>query len=568
MSSTGERKTNEILGDLQEKGDLFTKSSVVERKRQADLEDAIQHIVSETEKYRAKAKSSAIDVMNLHILTPNPAYSRADGVNIAKEAQMVTAKSLNVMESTLNKLLQRRSEVIVIIKKLKTEIDHGRKMRISTDVTHKQYEDVLSITKSAVEKYLAESTAVVEERDRLLEKRDALERINVEEQKVFQEEYETMGIFIKEQNAALEDALLRERKADRQKKGQADTNAPPRQGDHTLEEELEMARKVGNLTDFVLSEQSSLQGIQQKINNYEMMFEQLKKMTQAASLDDVISTYIEQEEEMFSLYTFIQTVNSDIDTVTEATAQVAANIQKYKKDQQNQDVQRRTVLDEMQSKLQAQVALLQECEEVNKMHYESVSQISKKVSSVFFKLQCDQMDSKQSNASNSSSSTAKTAKASSSSRPESKIGILTSQGVSESNVLDYMGCIEQRSVDIIAEFIRHNKTMTNITSGTGKSFPAGPRSPTPGPTTPMQWPMQTGNGNSGAFDLDINAEEDLINADPSSGQDESDNKPVDLSLYMDKLKKRLNLGATNSSAGGFGNTNKVVEVSKSKNSRK
>jgi hypothetical protein len=466
-------------------------------------------------------------------------------------------------------LLQRKSEIMNYIKSIKHEINHSRRMRLSTDVSQTKYEAVLYETKTKVEKYLAESTAVVEERDRLLEKRDTLERINSEEQKSFQEEYETMGQFIKDQNTALEDALLRERKKDRQdKKGVKDDSiSEKRQGDHTLEEELEMARKVGSLTDFVLSEQSSLQGIQQKINNYERMFEQLKKMTQAASLDDVISTYIEQEEEMFSLYTFIQTVNSDIDNVNESTAQIVENIQKYKKDQQDQDTHRMMLLDDLQAKLQAQIALLNESEEINKTHYESVSQISKKVSSVFFKLQCDQMDSKQSSGNNSSSNSSKAPKASSGSRPESKIGILTSQGVSESNVLDYMGCIEQRSVDIIAEFIRYNKNnQFGSTTGTAKSFPPGPKSPTPGPTTPMQWPMQTGTG--GAMEIDLNGEEDLLNIDPSSGIEESDNKPIDLSKYMDNLKKRLHLGATNGSTAGIGHNSSKLETSKSKNNRK
>jgi hypothetical protein len=44
------------------------------------------------------AKKSAIEVMNIHVLTPNPAYNRADGVNIGKEAEVVTKKTLIVLE--------------------------------------------------------------------------------------------------------------------------------------------------------------------------------------------------------------------------------------------------------------------------------------------------------------------------------------------------------------------------------------------------------------------------------------------------------------------------------------
>lgn len=43
-----------------------------------------------------------------------------------------------------------------------------------------------------------------------------------------------------------------------------------------------------------------------------------------------MSNYITQEEEMFSLYNFIQTVNAEIDTVIEATQQTEAEIKKFR----------------------------------------------------------------------------------------------------------------------------------------------------------------------------------------------------------------------------------------------
>lgn len=468
--------------------------------------------------------------MNLHILTPNPAYSRADGVNIGKEAHGVTMKALHVLEARLNKLLQRKSEILNCIKQLKHDINHNRRMRLQTDIQHAKYEDRLAELRAHIFDFLAESTAVVEDRDRTLEKKDNLERINMEEQKAFQDEYETMGKFIKEQNNSLEDALIRERRRDgMEKKGILDPSiADRRQGELTLEEELKIALEVGDLTDKVMFEENSLFGTQEKINNYEMMFEQLKKMTGAESLEDVITTYVTQEEEMFSLYNFTQTVNAEIDTVLESTSQIENSISAYKLEQQEQESQRRGVLDELQSKLQAQLKAIRECEEENKLQQECVSQISKKVSSVFFKLQCDQMDSK-----GSSSNPGKSGKSSSTARPESKIALLTSQGVSESNVLDYMGCIEQRAVDIIAEYIRYSRHIGQVASNPNTPGAAtaaiGPRSPTPGPSTPMQWPMES------MVDIADFNEEELL----AEGPGEEDNKPVDLNAYLDRMKKKL-----------------------------
>ena len=94
---------------------------------------------------------------------------------------------LIVLEAKLNKLLQRKSEVLNHNKQLKSDVNHFRRLRSQTDLQHFKYESALSETKSYIERMLAESTAVVEERERLVEKRDALERLNTEEQNAFQE---------------------------------------------------------------------------------------------------------------------------------------------------------------------------------------------------------------------------------------------------------------------------------------------------------------------------------------------------------------------------------------------
>jgi len=207
-----ENEMSSQLGELQGKGDHFTKLMVIERKREADLLDAIQHITKEVEKYRVMAKNAAVGVMNKHSMAPNPSFSRADGNDVARQANAITLKLLNYLEGKLNKRLSRKSEIIVANKKIKVEIDHYRRLRMQTDSTHKKFEAILADTKAAIEARLGESTAVVEERERYLEQKEALERINEEEQRIFEAEHEEKGIYVRQQNVALEESLLRERK--------------------------------------------------------------------------------------------------------------------------------------------------------------------------------------------------------------------------------------------------------------------------------------------------------------------------------------------------------------------
>lgn len=575
--SLGEESAQDTLGVLQGKGDKFTKLSIVEKKKNTDLEDAIQYVSSETDKYRSMAKKAAIEVMNVHVLTPNPAYSRADGVNIAKEAQSVTTKTLIVLEAKLNKLLQRKSEVQNQNKRLKDEINHYRLLRLQTDIAHSKFESVLAETKEKIEALLSESTSVVEEREHVLEKKDALERLNLEEQQKFTEEYELMGRYVKDQNTALEESLLRERKADRKGMSKTSTatdsvgpNGPASTvpgaiptSDLSLAEEIEMAKKVGSLSNFMAAEQSTLSDLRRRIGAYESMFDQLKSMTGVESLEEMVSNYIAHEEEMFSLYNFIQTMNTEIDAVVESTIQTEQEIAKYRADQLDQDQQRRSTIDELQNRLASTLEITRNLDTQNTTHQESVSQIGKKVYTLFFKLQCDQMDTKGSNVGGG-----KNQKWGAGARPESKVALLTSQGVSESNVVDYLGCIEQRAVDIISEYLRvTNSASATATNNMGIAKQAMPRSPTPGPPSPMTWRGGRGAAYAGPMvDLADLSDDEFLNdaADgdfkppltagggglgatlPSTtgtaaAMMESDNKPIDLATYKNKLSRKLGL---------------------------
>ena len=54
---------------------------------------------------------------------------RVDGVNVGKEAEITTHKSLMLLEAQLNKLLQRKSEIIKQNRDKKSEINHYRILR-------------------------------------------------------------------------------------------------------------------------------------------------------------------------------------------------------------------------------------------------------------------------------------------------------------------------------------------------------------------------------------------------------------------------------------------------------
>jgi hypothetical protein len=229
---------------------------------------------------------------------------------------------------------------------------------------------------------------------------------------------------------------------------------------------------------------------------------------------------------MFSLYNFVQTLNSEIDTMKEAELQVEHEISTFKQQAREQEEHRLQLLNDLQSRVQKANEEHDSMLERNHHEREAVQQISKKIQSVFFKLQCDQMDSKSSqNQKEQAVSSSSNTKGATVSRPETNVAWLTSQGVTESNVLDFLGCIEQRSVDIIGEYLRLKA------SEGGANLP---RSPTPGPSSPLAFPVKM----EPIMDFNDIADEDFLDT-----EGEGENKLVDLNMFKKRLMKKVETSA-------------------------
>ena len=128
---------------------------------------------------------------------------------------------------------------------------------------------------------------------------------------------------------------------------------------------------------------------------------------------------------------------------------------------------------------------------------------------MFFKLQCDQIDNQKMQQQNQKG------KAVTVSKPDSKIQLLTGQQIGEANVLEYMGIIEQRAVDVISMYIRdhHKEGQAN--------------SPTPGPSTPMHPALM-----APLFDARDFNEEEWVDDDFGDG------RPLDTMSFKKAMDKK------------------------------
>ena len=99
---------------------------------------------------------------------------------------------MNTLEAKLHTLLQKKSQILLEIDNLKKEINHFRKLRIQTDVSHEKLTESLEDYRSKIEIMLSESTYILEQRESLIQTKENLERVNIEEQQAMQAEYDSM----------------------------------------------------------------------------------------------------------------------------------------------------------------------------------------------------------------------------------------------------------------------------------------------------------------------------------------------------------------------------------------
>lgn len=476
--------TSKQLEKLQKKGDEFTRKIVMEKKRQVDLESAIRHVRDEVEVYRNRSKKSAIDVMNLHILTPNPAFQKADGCEVAKQAEITQKKTLNVLETKVNKLNQRNSDLKVELESLVKQIDHMRKRNRQYVRSHRKSERVLAELRESIQVEFDQATAINEERERLIEERASLLEENKQEQGEFVEEYEELGFRVSQQNRLMEEAIFQERK--KNVKGR-DDGIDFHRGSLTMDEEIRMANRLEHITELLLSKTKSLASIEDRIAAYREVFGRLARLAGVETVEEAIDVFLKQEEDRFSLYNYVQSLSAEINSVRDQTRKLREELQTEREDQEvtNQErVGRLKQLEDEYRQEQEELSLLKASVE----DYQSdLNRVGKKIQAVFFKLQCDQMDAKNtaSNPSNGQTggiTTGTSGSSASSNRggvlEESKASLLTGQSVTEANMVDFMGVIEQRAVGLLTSWNRSCNVTGTFSSPTRHAL-ASPSSPNP-----------------------------------------------------------------------------------------
>ena len=177
-----------------------------------------------------------------------------------------------------------------------------------------------------------------------------------------------------------------------------------------LEQEL-LARTLKKL-------ETQLSGLTQEANKYEDIFEQIKDATDIDDTDTLVESFIENEDQNFALFNYVNNINTEIENLQEEIKRLKEEIDLIMTEGVENDTRRKEILQELEEKM---ANVTEESTSMRKQYKVSrrlLEQLKPKIESIFNSTKCDR----------------------------STITDLLGRGVTvgDNNVMQYLGIIEQK----------------------------------------------------------------------------------------------------------------------------
>ncbi len=435
----------ETLTALQARGDQFTRQLLQEKQRVSQLEAQLKEVNKQLSVIREDNKKMAVKLLNMHTSTTNSAYQRVDGLDPTRLAEINQKKMVSNLEGRLNKALVRKSSIQSENNEIKAKIDKLRRKVQNDSVNRKEMEKRLRQIHEDVDDFMRRAALSTDQRDKIIEQRNQLIRENIEERDKFNDEYSKLSTYIDEQNQLLEhsiamvasDVVTKLKKVDED--GGKDTNP--------AEEISAIDKRIAELDREYEANKKIVKQTEEKNRTFEEAFKRLQEVSGLTSTESIIEGFVQNEEESFSLFNYIQTVNQECDSTLEEVRKVDLEMKEYAKELEDLKKKRIDFASNYETRLletQKEKIGLMEASRQGKL---IVLQIAKNIQSFYGKLRCREIDEQ-----STVDSIPQTRQ--SMMEDDRRLTLCTGEQFSERNILDRMELIERRAIQIIAEYAK------------------------------------------------------------------------------------------------------------------
>ena len=398
MNAREQNQMKDKLANLQARGDLFTRQYLCEKQRVKHLQSKLSQVNENISNIREENKKKAVNLLNMHTTTANDAYKRADGLDPTRLAYMNQKKLVRNLEGRLNKSLIRQNQILNDNNVIKNKIDKIRRKISNDNVNRACMEKKIKKIQDQMSKIMERASVASEQRDAIMEQKNQLTNENLNEQQSFSNEYQKLNDFIVKQQELLESSVSA-LATDVSNTEFIDSDNVDGSNGQSIAKELKMLdKRILDFESLCKNTEQVLEQTDEKIRMYEENSKQLQDVSGLISTDEIISAFVKNEEESFSLFNYIQAVNQETDSTLEQHSRLVQEIEAYTKDQMDREHQRLSIVNEYKESLEE---AHNEREKMADMACEgkvTIEKIAKKVQTLYHTLKCEDMERRASNA--------------------------------------------------------------------------------------------------------------------------------------------------------------------------
>jgi hypothetical protein len=429
------RKDNEVI-----KSDIAMMMRGSTKPVSASQHDHIQKLQDQGDKY---ANANEFERQNIstmeeqiHIMKQKLMHQRKSmgGVNASKENHHMIQKQIRILENRLDKALMKFNEAISGNKTLRDQIDDLRRERVVFENIYRKMERELQDRKRQMAEIIEVSNQMYEQRDQFQMEVSAIEQSNRKEQEEFENQMVELGRML--------DTELRLPSPSRQTQRSPGNTL---EGDDMMSPDRRSLKSAGGFSQTGGgggAEKQEVVNSYERVQNFEEAFNKIKAATGITDIDELVRTFIKNEDHNFSLFNYVNEQNNEVEKLEEQIQVLREEEKKYAQESGEDVHQHKQILKELEVKLQSTESMAEKyetrCQDLQRV----IETLKRGVQSIFEKLGADEMG-------------------------------VSDPSVTESNMVHYLGQVEQKANSMINAYASVKAALNKGTIGTGSSGPAG-----------------------------------------------------------------------------------------------
>uniref|UniRef100_A0A7S1CAG2 ODAD1 central coiled coil region domain-containing protein n=1 Tax=Bicosoecida sp. CB-2014 TaxID=1486930 RepID=A0A7S1CAG2_9STRA len=387
--------TNEFakreVARVRAEGDAYVRRIEVEKRKIVELEGAVAAVQGKIFEQRHKT----------------------GGLNATRDNSKMIAKQIQILENRLDKALVRYNGVLGRNKELRGKIDELRRERVVFDGIYKKLEREIHERTRQLKELAEQANEAYRTRDSVQADMAALKVRAERDSDTFEREWKALSKAIEDDRRAHEAAL---------DAGEETAGEGGKRGDLTIEQERELKRKVAQGAWLIGKDKANIAVSADKVASYEEAFAKIQSATGISDIDALVDRFIEAEDKNYSLFNYVNNLAGEIEKLEAGVAEVHSEIEKYKGQGAQSDNQRKRILRELQDRLEKTKNKAESFDSKYQGSMNHINLLKSAIQSIFVKIGC---------------------------HTPSVAELLGAQGVTETNMMQYLGIVEQRINELL-----------------------------------------------------------------------------------------------------------------------